>query len=291
MNIAILSRGASLYSTQSLLKAGEARNHNMEILDPAYLTPAIEYGRSVMYYHNELIDDLHALIPRVGASNTYIGSSLVRHFQGMGVFCVVGAEPILQSRNKWTCFQILSKAGLPIPDTALGHSTDFDQLLDRFGGAPVIIKILQGTHGHGVILAETLASARSTVETLKASKVRFIVQEFIEESNGADLRAIVVDGKVVAAMKRQSREGEFRSNLHRGASSESLVLDHAQENIALRAARALRLGACGVDILMSDRGPLVLEVNSTPGLEGIEKTTGINVAAQFISYIERNNRG
>lgn len=290
MNIAILSRGASLYSTQSLLKAGEARNHRMEVLDSAHCTPAIENGRSVLYYQNELIDDLDAVIPRVGASNTYIGSSLVRHFQGMGVFCVVGAEPILQSRNKWTCFQILSKAGLPVPDTALGHATDYDQLLDRFGGAPIIIKILQGTHGHGVILAETEASARSTIETLRATKVRFVVQEYIAESGGADIRAIVVDGKVVAAMKRQSREGEFRSNLHRGASSEPIKLDHVQENIALRAAKALRLGACGVDILMSQRGPLVLEVNSTPGLEGIEKTTGVNVAAHFISYIERNHR-
>jgi len=291
MNIAILSRGINLYSTQSLLKAAEARNHRVEVLDSSLCTPAIENGRSVIYHQNELVEDLDAVIPRVGASNTYIGSSLVRHFQGMGVFCVVGAEPILQSRNKWTCFQILSKAGIPIPDTALGHATDFGTLLQRFGGAPVIIKILQGTHGHGVILAETETSARSTIETLKAAKVRFIVQEYIAESRGADIRAIVIDGKVVAAMKRQSREGEFRSNLHRGASAESLRLDHAQENIALRAAKALRLGACGVDILMSERGPLVLEVNSTPGLEGIEKTTGVNVAAHFISYIERNNRG
>ncbi|MDC8002549.1 RimK family alpha-L-glutamate ligase [Aureisphaera galaxeae] len=290
MNIAVLSRGENLYSTQSLLKAGLARNHEMEVLDPSHCTLGVEEGKAVLYYYNEIVDDLHAVIPRVGASNTFYGASLVRHFQSMGVFCVVGAEPILQSRNKWTCFQILAKAGIPIPKTILGNAPDAQAALAHFKKTPIIIKLLQGTHGQGVILAETHASALSTIETLKAAKVRFIIQEFIAESNGSDLRAIVVDGKVVAAMKRQSREGEFRSNLHRGGSAEALQLSHAQENIALRAAKALKMGVCGVDILESEHGPLVLEVNSTPGLEGIETTTGIDIATKIINYIERNKR-
>ncbi|GAB5398522.1 MAG: 30S ribosomal protein S6--L-glutamate ligase [Aureisphaera sp.] len=290
MNIAVLSRGENLYSTKSLLKAGLARNHDMEVLDPGHCTLGIENGKAVLYYYNEIVDDLHAVIPRVGASNTFYGSSLVRHFQSMGVFCVVGAEPILQSRNKWTCFQILAKAGIPVPQTILGNTPDIENALSKFGSPPVIIKLLQGTHGQGVILAETHASALSTIETLKAAKVRFIIQEFIAESNGADFRAIVVDGKIVAAMKRQSRAGDFRSNLHRGGSAEAITLSQAQEHMALRAAKALRMGVCGVDILESEQGPIVLEVNSTPGLEGIENTTGIDVATQIINYIERNRR-
>lgn len=290
MNIAVLSRGEHLYSTQSLLKAGMARNHVMEVMEPSHCTLTVENGKPLLYYCNELVDDLHAVIPRVGASNTYYGSSLVRHFQSMGVFCVVGAEPILQSRNKWTSFQILANAKVPVPKTILGNAYDMPQVLAAFNKEPVIIKVLQGTHGHGVILAETYTSALSTIETLKATKVRFVVQEYIAESKGADLRAIVVDGQVVASMIRQSREGDFRSNLHRGGSAEAIELTYQEENLAVRAAKALRLGVCGVDILRSDRGPLVLEVNSTPGLEGIETTTGIDIAGKIISFIERNKR-
>jgi len=230
------------------------------------------------------------VIPRVGASNTYYGSSLVRHFQSIGVFCVVESEPILQSRNKWTCFQILSNFNIPTPKTILGNAYDVEAMLEKFGEPPIIMKILQGTHGQGVILAETYQSALSTIETLRAAKVRFIVQEFIAESNGADLRVMVVDGKVVAAMKRQSRSGEFRSNLHRGGSAKSITLSPKEESIALRASKALRLGVCGVDLLQSQNGPLVLEVNSTPGLEGIETITGVTISDKIIHYIERNKQ-
>jgi len=288
MNIAVLSKGEQLYSTQSLLKAGLARNHNMEILDPTYCTMVVENGRSALYYCNEPVDDLHAVIPRIGASNTYYGSSLVRHFQSIGVFCAVEAEPILQSRNKWTCFQVLSKAKIRLPKTVLGNAYDVEAMIKHFGEPPVIIKILQGTHGQGVILAETYQSALSTIETLKAARVRFVVQEFIAESDGADIRVIVVDGTVVAAMKRQSKDGEFRSNLHRGGTSGVIQLTSEEENMALRAAKALRLGVCGVDILQSKKGPMVLEVNSTPGLEGIETTTGLDIADKIIRYVERN---
>jgi ribosomal protein S6--L-glutamate ligase len=290
MNIAILSRGENLYSTQSLLRAGESRNHVMEVIDPTRCTQSIEDGRSVLYYRDELLDDIDAVIPRIGASNTYFGAALVRHFQSMGVFCIVGAEAILKSRNKWTCFQILSQAKVPVPKTVLGNVNDVEALLEIFGDPPYIIKILQGTHGHGVILAETYQSALSTIETLLTAGVRFVVQEFIAESRGSDLRIIVVDGTIVAAMKRQSRADDFRSNLHRGGSSEIVKLTYQEENVALRAAKALRMGVCGVDILQSDNGPMVLEVNSTPGLEGIETTTGMSISTQIITYIERNRR-
>lgn len=290
MNIAILSRGENLYSTQSLLKAGIARNHSMEVLDPTLFTLAIEDGLPILYYGDEVVDDVHAVIPRIGASYTYYGASLVRHFQAINVFTIVSAEAILQSRNKWTSFQILAKANIPVPNTILGNAYDPAAILKKFGDNPIIIKVLQGTHGAGVILADTYQSALSTFETLKASKVRFVIQEYIAESNGEDLRAIVVDGVVVASMKRKSQKGDFRSNLHRGGSSESITLDTEETRLAIKAAKALKMGVCGVDILRSDRGPLVLEVNSTPGLEGIENSTGTNISKSIIGYIERNKR-
>lgn len=290
MNIAILSRGESLYSTQSLLKAGEARNHDMEVLNPLYFNLAVEEGKAVLYYHDEIIDDLHAVIPRIGASNTFQGSSLVRHFEAAGVATSVSSEGILNSRDKWTCFQVLVKAGIPVPNTVLGGYYDAELLLKKFKDQPVIIKILEGTHGQGVILSESKQNALATVETLQTSNVNFILQEYIAESKGADLRVIVVDGVIVAAMKRQCKAGDFRSNLHRGGTSQSLQLSYQEELVAQKAAKALGLGVCGVDILQSNRGPLVLEVNSTPGLEGIETTTGKNISKSIIGYLERNKR-
>lgn len=290
MNIAILSRGESLYSTQSLFKAGEARNHDMEVLDTSMFTLSIENNVPALYYGDEIVDDIDAIIPRIGASNTYMGSSLVRHFEAMDVFTPVTAEAILQSRNKWTSFQILSMKKIPVPRTILGNVYDAKSTLKAFNNNPVIIKVLQGTHGAGVILAETYQSAISTIETLNSSNVRFVIQEYIAESKGADIRAIVVDGVIVAAMKRQSKEGEFRSNLHLGGSSEGVQLSPEESKIALGAAKTLKLGVCGVDILQSKRGPLILEVNSTPGLEGVETTTGIDISRSIIGYIERNKR-
>lgn len=290
MNIAILSRGENLYSTQSLVRAGEARNHTMEVIDPAYCKLSIFEGKVLLQYQDEPLLDIDAVIPRVGSSTTNLGTSVVQHFEAMGVFCTVTSEAIWQSRNKWTCFQILAKASIALPNTVYGVAYDMEELLSSFQDFPVIIKLTQGTHGHGVILAETYQSALSTIETLSASNISFVIQEFIAESNGADLRAIVVDGVVVAAMKRQSKAGDFRSNLHRGGSSEAIKLTHEEERLAIRTAKVLRLGVCGVDILQSNRGPLVLEVNSTPGLEGIETTTGKNISKSIIGYIERNRR-
>ncbi|MDX1463642.1 MAG: RimK family alpha-L-glutamate ligase [Marinirhabdus sp.] len=290
MNIAILSRGESLYSTQSLLKAGEARNHTMEVLNPLYFNTAIQNGKALIYYHDEPVDDLHAVIPRIGASNTIQGSALVRHFEAAGVFCAVSAEAILNSRDKWTCFQVLSQAGIAVPNTVFGDFYDADVLLQSFKEQPVIIKILEGTHGNGVILSESRQNALATIETLQTSNIRFVLQEYIAESKGSDLRVIIVDGVVVAAMKRSCKIGDFRSNLHRGGTATTIELSYEEEHIALKAAKALRLGVCGVDLLQSDRGPLVLEVNSTPGLEGIETTTGRNVSKSIIGYLERNKR-
>ena len=290
MNIAILSKGETLYSTQSLLKAGAKRKHVMEVLDPSHCSLSIENGKSIVRFHDEIVDDLDAIIPRIGASNTYYGATLVRHFNAMNVFSVVSAEAILQTRDKWTCSQLLSRFNVPIPKTILGSSSNLEYLLSNFKDQPVIIKILEGTHGNGVILADTYLSALSTIETLKTAGVKFLLQEYIEESNGTDLRVIVVNGKIASAMKRQSKEGDFRSNLHRGGSSVKINLTDEEENIALRAARAMKLGVCGIDILQSSRGPLVLEINSSPGLEGIEKTTDVDISDKIISYIERNKR-
>ena len=290
MNIAILSKGESLYSTQVLLKAGTENKHVMEVLDPTHCSLSIENGRSIVKFHNEIVDDLDAIIPRIGASNTYYGATLVRHFNALGVFSVVSAEAILQTRDKWTCSQLLSTANVPIPKTILGASSNLEYLLSNFKNQPIIIKILEGTHGNGVILAETYLNALSTIETLKIAGVKFLLQEYIKESNGSDLRIFVVGGEVVAAMKRKSKSGDFRSNLHRGGSSLNVKLTYEEENVALKAAKAVQLDVCGIDILQSKKGPLVLEINSSPGLEGIEKTTGINISKKIISYIERNIR-
>lgn len=288
MNIAILSRGETLYSTKSLLHAASARNHNVEVLDPTYCNLEIENGKAVLYYEGDFIDDLDAIIPRIGASNTFYGTSVVRHFEAMGVFTVVSSLGITNSRDKWTCFQVLAKHQIPMPRTIFASFYDFEEQLNTFRGKPIIIKLLEGTHGEGVILTESPQNALATVETLNAAGVKFLLQEYIEEVKGSDVRAIVVDGVVVAAMKRKSKAGDFRSNLHRGGSSEIIELSTAEEKLAIKAAKAMGLGFCGVDILQSKNGPLVLEINSTPGLEGIENTSGKNVSKSVIGYIERN---
>jgi ribosomal protein S6--L-glutamate ligase len=290
MNIAVLSRGESLYSTKSLINAGASMGHVMEVLDPTYCNLTIENGKSIVRFNNEIIDDLHAIIPRIGASNTYFGASLVRHFEQQGVFSVASANGILQSRDKWTCTQILSQGGIPTPNTMLGITANMEVLLENISSFPIIIKILEGTHGQGVILSESYQNALSTIESLKTANVPFLIQEYIKESQGADIRVIVVDNVVVGAMKRQSKAGDFRSNLHRGGSSQKITLSHQEELVALKTAKVLGLKVCGVDILQSQKGPLVLEVNSTPGLEGIQTTTGVDIAKKIISLIERNKK-
>ena len=290
MNIAILSRGEALYSTKSILTAGLARNHNMEVLDPSYCNLAVKNGKAVLHFQNEAVEDLHAIIPRIGASTTYFGANVVRHFEAMGVFNVVSSEGIINSRDKWICFQILAKHHIPVPRTLYTSFFEYEDQLKTFAGKPVIIKLLEGTHGEGVILTENAQNALATIETLNVAGIKFLLQEYIEEANGTDIRAIVVDGVVAAAMRRKCKIGDFRSNLHRGGTSEMISLSTEEERIAIKSAKALKLSFCGVDILQSKRGPLVLEINSTPGLEGIESTTGKNVSKSVIGFIERNVR-
>jgi len=288
MNIAILSRGAYLYSTQSILRSGERREHNIRIIDPTYCTPGIIDNKPLLFYHDEVLENFDAIIPRVGASITYYGTNIVRHFESMGVFSTVSSQAIINSRDKWTSMQIMAKAKIPVPKTILGSGHNVQAILETMKSDKMIIKLLEGTHGQGVILTESYRGTLALIEALQTANVKFLVQEYIEESKGADLRAIVVDGVVVASMRRQGQEGEFRSNLHRGGSSEKIQLSFEEEKIALQAARSLQMGVCGVDILQTNNGPVVLEVNSSPGLEGIETTTGKNISRSIISYIERS---
>ena len=290
MNIAILSRGKELYSTQSLLNAAEAKNHTVSVIDPDFCNALIEDHRTLIQYHDTMLTNFDAVIPRISVSNTYFGSSIVRHFEAMNVFCAVSSEGILNSRDKWVSFQIMAKAGIPLPKTTLSIPAYAEDFLMDFGKRPVIIKLLEGTHGEGVILCESYQNALATMEALHSVGTKFIIQEYIAESKGTDIRAIVVGDEVVAAMKRKAKDGEFRSNLHRGGSSEKIILSPEEKNIAIQAAKALNLGVCGVDMLPSENGVLVLEVNSTPGLEGIEKTTGIDVSRKIIQYLECNKR-
>ncbi|MFB9051804.1 30S ribosomal protein S6--L-glutamate ligase [Formosa undariae] len=289
MNIVILSRNAELYSTERLVTEGEKRGHKIEVIDPLKCDIIIEKEKPTIYYKNRYLDYVDAIIPRIGASVTFYGCAVVRQFEMMNVFTIVTSDAIQRSRDKLRSLQRLSKAGIGMPKTVFtNYSRDVEEVIAHVGGTPVIIKLLEGTQGLGVVLAETKNAAESVLEAFNGLQARVIVQEFIKEANGADLRALIVDGQVVGAMKRQGKEGEFRSNLHRGGSANIIKLDAAELELAINAAKALKLPVCGVDMLQSARGPLLLEVNSTPGLEGIEGATGKNIAKNIISFIERN---
>ncbi|WP_242203822.1 30S ribosomal protein S6--L-glutamate ligase [Aestuariivivens insulae] len=291
MNIVILSRNPNLYSTERLVEEGENRGHLVEVIDPLKCDIIIEKEKPTIYYKDRYLDYVDAIIPRIGASVTFFGCAVVRQFEMMNVFTSVTSDAIIRSRDKLRSFQRLSKAGIGMPKTVFtNYSRDIDQVLSHVGGTPVIIKLLEGTQGLGVVLAETKNAAESVLEAFNGLQARALVQEYIAEAKGADLRALVVDGHVVGAMKRQSKEGEFRSNLHRGGTAQVVKLNESELRVAMSAARALKLPICGVDMLQSSRGPLLLEVNSTPGLEGIEGATGKNIAKNIITYIERNHR-
>ncbi|TYB76008.1 30S ribosomal protein S6--L-glutamate ligase [Bizionia gelidisalsuginis] len=290
MNIVILSRNAHLYSTRRLIEEGEKRGHKLEVIDPLRCDIIIEKERPRIYYKDRYLDYVDAVIPRIGASVTFYGCAVVRQFEMMNVFTTASSEAILKSRDKLKSLQILSKAGIGMPKTVFtNYSRDVEEVVAHVGGTPLIIKLLEGTQGLGVVLAETKNAAESVLEAFNGLQARVIVQEFIKEAKGADLRALVVDGQVVGAMKRQGKEGEFRSNLHRGGSANIINLNDAEIAVAMRASKALKLPVCGVDMLQSARGPLLLEVNSTPGLEGIEAATEKNIALNIISYIEQNH--
>jgi len=291
MNIVILSRNINLYSTQRLIEEAQNRNHHVEVVDPLECDIIIEKEKPTILYRDSYLDAVDAIIPRIGASVTYYGCAVVRQFEMMNVFSTVSSDAIIRSRDKLRSFQHLSKAGVDMPKTVFtNYSRDIDKVIAQVGGIPVVIKLLEGTQGIGVVLAESKNAAESVLEAFNGLEARALVQEYIAEAKGADLRALIVDGQVVGAMKRQGKEGEFRSNLHRGGTYELYKLDENEIKLAIKAARKLKLPICGVDILQSNRGPLVMEVNSTPGLEGIEVASGKNIAKSIITYIERHRK-
>jgi ribosomal protein S6--L-glutamate ligase len=289
MNIAILSRDQSLYSTRRLKEAGEKRGHKVEIINHLKCVLLIEKKNPMVWYNGRRLDYFDAVIPRIGASVTFYGSAVVRQFEMMKVFTAVESQALIRSRDKLRSLQILSRAGLGMPKTIfMDYSRETEGVIEAVGGAPVVIKLLEGTQGLGVVLAENKKAAQSVIEAFHGVHARIIVQEFIKEAKGADLRAFVVDGEVVGAMRRQARDGEFRSNLHRGGHAEIVKLSKSEQSTAISAANKMGLGVAGVDMLPSKRGPLIIEVNSSPGLEGIEGATKVDIAAKIIRYLEKN---
>lgn len=289
MNIVVLSRNPKLYSTKRLVQAGEERGHNMLIVDHSKCDLVIEKKNPQILYQGKKLEDIDAVIPRIGASITFYGTAVVRQFEMMKVFTAVESIALGRSRDKLRSLQILSRAGLGLPKTVFtNYSKNTDHIIDSIGGAPLVIKLLEGTQGIGVVLAENKNAATSVIEAFHGLKARVIAQEFIEEAKGADIRAFVVDGVVVGAMRRSGKPGDFRSNLHRGGTAEVIQLSDEEENAALKAAKVMGLGVAGVDMLQSKNGPLIMEVNSSPGLEGIETATGIDIAKSIIRYVERN---
>ncbi len=289
MKIAILSRGRKLYSTKRLVEAAEQRGHEVIVVDHLRCNIEIEKKKPKLFYKGSYLEDINAVIPRIGASVTFYGTAVVRQFEMMKVFSTVESQALVRSRDKLRSLQVLSRAGVGLPKTVFTNdSKDADHVIDSLGGAPIVLKLLEGTQGLGVVLAETKNAASSVLEAFDGLGARVIAQQFIKEAGGADIRAFVVDGRVVGAMKRQGKEGEFRSNLHRGGSASTIELTDEEETTALKAVKAMGLGVAGVDMLQSSNGPLVLEVNSSPGLEGIEKSTKKDIAKEIIKYVERN---
>ncbi len=289
MKIVILSRQPQLYSTRRLVEAGKKLGHEMLIVDHLKCNIEIEKENPMIYYDGHYLENVDAIIPRIGASVTFYGTAVVRQFEMMHIFSAVESQALVRSRDKLRSLQLLSRAGVGMPKTIFTNfSKNVEHVVDSVGGAPVILKLLEGTQGLGVILAESQNAAGSVMEAFNGLEARIIVQQFIKEAGGADIRAFVVDGEVVGAMKRQGKEGEFRSNLHRGGSANIIELSPEEEKTALVSAKAMGLGVAGVDMLQSKNGPLVLEVNSSPGLEGIEKATGTDIAEKIIRYVERN---
>ncbi|NCT16911.1 MAG: 30S ribosomal protein S6--L-glutamate ligase [Flavobacteriaceae bacterium CG_4_8_14_3_um_filter_34_10] len=289
MNIKVLSGNANLYSTKRLVEAAKKRGHEVEVIDHAKCDIVIEKKKPCIYYKGHVVEGTDAIIPRIGASVTFYGTAVVRQFEMMRVFTTTESQALVRSRDKLRSLQVLSRAGLGLPKTVFtNYSRNTEDVIKHVGGAPLIIKLLEGTQGLGVVLAETKNAAESVLEAFNGLQARVIVQEFIKEAGGADIRAFIVDGQVVGAMKRQGKEGEFRSNLHRGGSASVIDLTDEEENAAIKAARVMGLGVAGVDMLQSARGPLILEVNSSPGLEGIEAATGKDIAKSIIRFIERS---
>ncbi|WP_117234154.1 30S ribosomal protein S6--L-glutamate ligase [Vibrio maerlii] len=289
MRIAILSRDENLYSTRRLKEAGEARGHIVDVIDTLHCYMDITSNSPKVRYKGQDLPKYDAVIPRIGASITFYGTAVVRQFEMMGTFCVNDSISISRSRDKLRSLQLLSRKGIGLPRTGFASQPDkIQDLIKNVGGAPLVIKLLEGTQGIGVVLAETNKAAESVIEAFMGMKANILVQEFIEEAKGADLRCFVVGNKVIAAMKRQAGEGEFRSNLHRGGTATLVKLTKEERATAIAAAKAMGLNVCGVDLLQSKNGPVVMEVNSSPGLQGIENATNKDVADMIFEFIEKN---
>ena len=289
MKIAMLARNPDLYSHRRLVEAAEARGHQMDVINTLLVYMNITSHRPDLRYGGERLTGYDAVIPRIGASITFYGTAVLRQFEMMGVWPLNESVAIGRSRDKLRSLQLLARAGIGLPVTAFAHSTKYsDDLIEIAGGAPVVIKLLEGTQGIGVVLGETHNSAKSVIDGFRGVKAHILVQEFIKEAGNSDIRCLVVGGKVVASMKRTGAEGDFRSNLHRGGSAQIIRITPEERSTAVRAAKTMGLNVCGVDLLRSNHGPVVMEVNSTPGLEGIEKATGKDIAGRIIEFMEQN---
>jgi ribosomal protein S6--L-glutamate ligase len=289
MKIALLARNPHLYTHRRICEAARALGHEIEVLNTLRVSINITSKRPALYYRKRRLEDFNAVIPRIGASITLYGLAVLRQFEVMGVYPLNESVAIGRSRDKLRCLQLLARRGIGLPVTAYTNDPkQAEDIVDLVGGPPVVIKLLEGTQGIGVVLGETVKSAKSVIEAFRGADVNILVQQFIEEAAGADIRALVIGEKVVAAMQRQGPPGEFRSNLHRGGIGEKVRITPQERAMAVKAARTLGLNVCGVDMIRSKTGPLVMEVNSSPGIEGLEKATGIDVAGLMIEFLERN---
>lgn len=291
MKIAILSRDGSLYSCKRLLQAGKARGHSIEVIDPLSCYMNINPGSSAIHYRGKQLGHYDAVIPRIGSAITFYGTAVLRQFEVCGSFPLNESVAITRARDKLRSLQLLVRQGIAMPVTGFAHSPDdTSDLIDMVGGVPLVVKLLEGTQGIGVVLAETRQAAESVIDAFRGLNAHILVQEFIKEAQGKDIRCLVVGGRVVAAIERKAREGDFRSNLHRGGTARLVDISEREREIAIQAAATLGLDVAGVDILRANRGPLVMEVNASPGLEGVEKTTGLDIAAMMIAWIEQQAR-
>lgn len=289
MRIALLARNPALYSHRRMMEAAKARGHEVEWIDTLKVYLRLGVQRPEMRYRGHEMPHFDAVIPRIGASVTFFGTAVLRQFEVMGVYPLNESVAIARSRDKLRALQLLSRKGVKLPITGVAHGTrQTEDLIEMMGGPPLVIKLVEGTQGVGVVLGDTMAAAKSMINAFAGLDANILVQEFIGEAEGEDIRCLVIGGKVVAAMRRKGPEGDFRSNLHRGGSASNVRISPEERATAVSAAKAMGLNVCGVDMLRSKRGPLVMEVNSSPGLEGIETITGIDIASKIIEFIERH---